>query len=184
MSDFSPTAVTDSAFALPASRVLPAWLPGRLWAETGSCADYRELAALHYRAGKPATWADVVAIRHEVPGRETPLLAAVGVLSWPTRMSRPRSHVFGLDHLGYGERIRWANRHVRTISRVIVRPSHRGAGLAKAIVAELLDRCPTRYVEATARMAACHPFFEQAGMRRIDLPDCPPYFWAEVSEAD
>ena len=157
------------------------WLPGELWAERGSAGDYDELATLHYRASRPATWCEVVAIRHRLPHRPVPVLAAVGVLSWPTAVSATRSHVFGLDDGSYGDRIAWANRHIRTISRVIIRPSHRGAGLASAVVRELVRRCPTRYIEATARMADCHPFFERGGLTRIDLPDRPPYFWADAN---
>ncbi len=177
---------------------LPTWLPGRLTLDTGTAGDYRELARWHYRAGRPATWAAIVAIRHELndsasrrgracfSGRVCPahvkedarsLVAAVGVLSWPTACSRPRSKVFHLDGATYGQRIKWANANLRTISRVIVRPSYRGAGLAGVIIAALIERCSTPYIEATAAMAACHPMFEHAGMNRHDEPGYPPYFW-------
>ena len=163
---------------------LPTWMRGRWHVDLGSRDDYRELSRHHYLAGPPATWQAIVAVRHGLPEhplprlREPGQLAAVGVLSWPTALSKPRRRRFDLGHLGYGEQIRFANDHLRTISRVIVRPAYRGCGLARVVIAELLQRCPTRYVEATARMAEMHPMFERAGMTRLDAIDGEtPYFW-------
>lgn len=162
---------------------LPDFLPGRLFQRAGTSRDYAELACFHYRARRPATWAAVVAIVHAHAGCER--AAAVGVLSWPTAVSRPRRAVFGLDSLGYGGQIRWANANLRTISRVIVHPQFRGLGLAVCIVRALCGACPTRYVEATAAMGAAHPLFERAGMTR-HIPetnrtrnDDPAYYWLD-----
>jgi GNAT superfamily N-acetyltransferase len=96
-------------------------------------------------------------------------LAAVGVLSFPTLRSLPRERALGLaPSLPLEQRLALVNAHVRTISRVVVHPQFRGLGLASALVRKLIDVCPTRYVEASAVMAHVHPFFQQAGMRRID----------------
>ncbi|MEL7240322.1 MAG: hypothetical protein AAGK78_15800, partial [Planctomycetota bacterium] len=51
-------------------------------------------------------------------------------------------------------------------------------GLARLVIEQLIDRCPTRFVETTARMADVHPMFEQAGMQRLSaLGDERPFFW-------
>ena len=157
---------------------LPEWLPGTLSLGRGTARDYAELAPLHYRCGRPATWAAVVSVRPRLHGRDR--LAAVGVLSWPTISSRPRTIALGLGDQTLQERAAWANAHVRTISRVIVRPEYRGAGLAVAVIRGLVARCPTRYVESIAAMGAFHPMFERAGLARLDAPGCPPYFWADA----
>ena len=44
--------------------LLPDFLPGRLVLERGTGSDYRSLAAFHYAAGAPATWAAVWVVRY------------------------------------------------------------------------------------------------------------------------
>jgi GNAT superfamily N-acetyltransferase len=51
---------------------------------------------------------------------------------------------------------------------VIVHPQFRGLGIASQLVRRICDECPTRYVEAIAAMGEVHPFFERAGMRKIE----------------
>ena len=159
---------------------LPTWLPGRLRLGVGTARDYNELAPLHYRCGRPATWAAIVSVRHRLAGVDR--LAAIGVLSWPTISSRPRTVAFDLADQTPREQAAWANANVRTISRVIVRPEYRGAGLAGVVIAGLIARCRTRYIESTAEMGAFHPMFERAGLTRLVAPGCRPYFWGEVQK--
>lgn len=157
----------------------------------GASADYRELQRFHYRIRPPATWAAVLCITYTtIPTRASqcrPARAgrpiAVGVLSWPTAVSRPRREVFNLDAADFAAQVRFANQHVRTISRVIVHPQFRGLGLARLLIEALCAVCPTRYVEATAAMAAAHPMFQRAGMTRHDRRDeGPAYFWLDRSK--
>ena len=153
----------------------------------GRPADYRTLERFHYRGRRPATWAAVVCIEYaehtprDRASREEGRIIGVGVLSWPTAVSKPRQEVFRLDVRDYGAQVRWANESVRTISRVIVHPQFRGLGLARVIVERLCAMCPTRYVEARAAMACAHPMFERAGMRRYDCGDGAAYFWRDLS---
>ena len=170
---------------------LAEFVPGRLWLGRGTPADYRALSTFHYRAGPPATWAGVVSVRHAGPCEppEPPESAgravAVAVLSWPTRLSRPRREAFDLAALGYGEQIRFANAHLRTISRVVVHPQFRGLGLATAVIRAACEMCQTRYVEATAAMGAAHPMFERAGLtRHRGDSDRPAYFWLDKQPAE
>ena len=74
----------------------------------------------------------------------------------------------GLSGPRYGEKLRWINAHVRTISRVIVHPQFRSLGIASQLVRRVLLDCPTRYVEAVAAMGAVHPFFARAGMTMVE----------------
>ena len=142
---------------------LPDFLPGRFVLERGSAADYHRLAAFHYAAGPPATWADIRAIRYVQP-QQPARLAAVGVLSWPVPSCRIRERWFGLDPLARDQNLRFANRCLRTISRIIVHPQFRAIGLSPLLVRCLCAHCPTRWVEAIAVMGHIHPLFTRAGM--------------------
>src|SRR5688572_21511855 len=57
--------------------------------------------------------------------RQGARLVAVGVLSWPTAVNRGRDRWFGLMGRTFGEKIRFANANLRTISRIIVHPQFR-----------------------------------------------------------
>lgn len=178
----APSAVrADPDFALIAlEHRLPRFIPGRLEPCLSLPRDYRALSRFHYRTGPPATWARMLRIDH-TPANVTcaaPRPIAVAVLSWPTAVSRGRRERFGLFPLDFGGQIRFANKHLRTISRVIVHPQFRGLGLASLLVRGLIDLCPTRYVEATAAMGMVHPLFERGGMTRLGRSEeGPAYFW-------
>jgi GNAT superfamily N-acetyltransferase len=157
------------------------FLPGRFVIERGSIADYHALARFHYRPGKPATVAGVWRVRYLHGERsKRSELAAVGVLSWPVPCVRERNLAFGLLGLRYGQKIRFANAHLRTISRVIVHPVFRSTGLATRLVRRMIADCPTPHVEALATMGWVHPFFDRAGMTRVDPEDStrPVYYYA------
>jgi ABC-type ATPase with predicted acetyltransferase domain len=70
------------------------------------------------------------------------------------------------------------NRHIRTISRVIVHPQFRALGLSSLLVRCICKHCDTRYTEAMAVMGRAHPFFEKGGMQRFEpgVPDGPIYY--------
>ncbi|GIW74672.1 MAG: hypothetical protein KatS3mg103_1194 [Phycisphaerales bacterium] len=140
--------------------------PDRITIEQGQRADLDRLARFHYAAGRPGPIACVLRAVHD--GQ------AVGVLvvSMPTLNGRWRAIAWPGDYdtPDQRENARRLNRQVRLISRVIVEPRFRGRGLAVALVrAYLRDPCTVR-TEALAAMAHACPFFERAGMRRIDLP--------------
>ncbi len=157
------------------------FLPGPIDIAPGKPRDYRALERFHYLPLRPATWAGVWTARYKPPDRHTrpSQIVAVAVLSYPSAVHRVRHRVFGLEPMSFGQKLRWANASLRTISRVIVHPQFRAIGLARAMVERLLADCPTRYVETSARMGRAHPLFEAAGMTRVDPEDAdaPVYFW-------
>lgn len=153
------------------------YLPGVLTLGAGERGDYAALERFHYIARRPATWAGVWAVRYiDRPGRDadaarvrlTERVVAVAVLSWPVPCIGGRQRWFGQRGWSFGRQLHWANANVRTISRVIVHPQFRGIGLASLLVRQVLAHCPTRYCEALAQMGRVHPFFEQAGMARVE----------------
>ena len=162
---------------------LPDFLPGRIDISAGTAADYRTLERFHYLPCRPATWAAVVSAKYVPPDDSRPAkLIGVAVLSWPSALNSGRNQAFDLARLRYGQRIRWANENVRTISRVVVHPQFRSIGLSHALIDWLCDRCTTRYIESSARMGRAHPMFDRAGFHRIDPLDDrhPLYYWREA----
>ena len=103
--------------------------------------------------------------------QDTSRVIAVGVLSYPFPRCLPRERYLGLPATTrFAQHLPFINAHVRTISRSIVHPQFRGAGVASRLIHRMLDECPTRYVETQAVMARVHPMFDAAGMQRIDPP--------------
>lgn len=68
------------------------------------------------------------------------------------------------------ERAALLNAEVRCISRVVVHPQWRGAGLAVRLVRAALARPTTAVTEAIAAMGEVNPFFEKAGMTAYRRP--------------
>ncbi len=156
------------------------YLPGTLTIAPGTRDDYLALERFHYLPRRPATFAQILTARYiprEPCGPNQARPVAVAVLSWPVPHAGWRNRYFGLKQATMRDKLRFANAHVRTISRVIVHPQFRGIGLATALIHRLLHDCPTRYVEAMARMGRAHPMFERAGMMRIDTSDDGPLYY-------
>jgi len=189
---------------MPLMRTMSNVLPGRLLLEPGTPADYFELERFHYLPKAPRTWQAVWVARyagvgewergrggdkrdhagarrithsptHRLPHSQ---LVAVAVLSWPVPTILARDHHFGMVGSTYGQKLRFANQHIRTISRVVVHPQFRSLGLATRLIECLCHHCPTRYVDALAMMGHAHPMFERAGMQRLasDDPRRPAYY--------
>jgi GNAT superfamily N-acetyltransferase len=178
---------SSSTSTLKSRRRAAVWhhvLPGRLRVERGTMGDYRALEHFHYAPGKPAVPAGVWRVvyrargprpvhnpQSKIPNPQWSRLVAVAVLTFPTPASRARERALNLTGPRYGPKLALVNAHVRTIARVIVHPQFRGLGLAARLVHRICEHCPTRYVEAFAAMGDVHPFFAQAGMRRIEPAD-------------
>ena len=152
------------------------FLPGTLRITPGNWRDYKLLSRFHYRPKHPATWSRIWTIRHTAPGG-IERVVAVAVVSYPTRCSAPRYRVLGVH--GWRRRdLCFINRHVRTISRVIVHPQFRALGLSSTLVRWMCQHCYTRYLEASAQMGRAHPFFERGGMEKHEpaVPNGPIYY--------
>lgn len=146
---------------------------GRRWPhgmriEIGEAADYRRLAMFHYRAGPPATWAQVL----RAVDRRSGVVAGVLVVSMPTLHGSARRCAWPG---AFGERDARAaaaelRRELRTISRVVIDPRYRGLGLATELVRRYLARPLSAKTETVAAMGWCCPFFAAAGMREVAAP--------------
>ena len=66
---------------------------------------------------------------------------------------------------------RLVNKYILRIARVIVLPKFRSIGLGAEIVRRTMPLVDIKFVETLAAMAKYNPFFEKAGMTRVDVPD-------------
>lgn len=150
------------------SDTLPDYLPGRFSIAPGTAADYDALARFHYRAARPATFASIWTIRFRPARHRQSRVVAIGVLSYPVLSLDVRERALGMSDWPLAMKRLFVNRHIRSISRIIVHPQFRALGLAGMLVRQLCRVCPTRYVEALAAMGRAIRLFERAGMRRYD----------------
>lgn len=137
--------------------------------EAGTASDYARLGEFHYLAGKPATIDLILRARWSCGTRRE--LAGILVVSrpmlfgwwrelaWPGRYTPRRD---GPPRRLAAQRL---NAEVRTISRVIVDPRFRAAGVASSLVRAYLAKPLTPRTEAAAAMGDFCPFFARAGMK-------------------
>lgn len=89
------------------------------------------------------------------------------IFSTPAFSLRCRNRFFGLS----GKRTKLAgralNQQLITLSRVVIDPKYRGAGIASAFVRRCCELTEWPWVEALAQMGTINPFFERAGFRRV-----------------
>src|SRR4051812_42913036 len=123
---------------------LETFLPGQLRLTRGTPQDYRALERFHYRTKSPATWAGVWVVQYQENASPSRAIA-VAVLSYPTVNSNARDRALHLAHWPARRKLAFVNRHVRTISRVIVHPQFRSLGLASRLVRCVCEKAPTRY---------------------------------------
>lgn len=126
--------------------------------EKGTLADYKALAEFHYRESKVAYVRKVTRLMR---GSE---LCGVLVYIYPPVMTFGRTKA-----MGRVVKVHELNKLFSTISRVVVHPKYRTIGLGVKLVRESLLLCPTPYAETIAVMAKYNPFFERAGMTKVEI---------------
>jgi N-acetylglutamate synthase-like GNAT family acetyltransferase len=55
------------------------------------------------------------------------------------------------------------------LSRVVLHPTYRGAGIAAAFVRRACETCPIPWIETLTAMGRANPFFERAGFVRVGV---------------
>jgi len=128
--------------------------------EEGTAEDYKALADFHYRSHHVGPVRKIFrAMRHDEK-------CGVIVYTYPTmtvagrRKRLPKMPVPELNH------------KLSNIMRVVVHPKYRTIGLGQKLVRDTLEKSGTPYVESTAVMAKYNPFFERAGMTKVQ--ETPP----------
>ncbi len=134
--------------------------------ERGERADLRVMERMHYARGAPAPPVLVMRAVHRTMG-------VVGVLSVSMPVLNGAWREVAWPGLAGGttarERAMRLNAAVRTISRVIVEPRMRAAGIGVALVRAYLAEPLTACTEAIASMGRHVPLFERAGMRAMGV---------------
>jgi GNAT superfamily N-acetyltransferase len=135
----------------------------RLWLSEGTRADWPYFARWHYRSHHLAYTRRVVLLWHG----EEPI--GVCVFGTPAAALSLRSRFFGLRDPRSAEHLAALNRQLWLLSRVVLHPTYRGAGVAAAFVRRACETCPVRWVETLSAMGHANPFFERAGFVRVGV---------------
>lgn len=84
-------------------------------------------------------------------------------------MLRQRNRFFGLSGKWSRIKIQTLNRQLVTLSRVVIHPAYRGAGVAAAFIRRSCETCSWPWIETLAQMGHMNPFFEKAGFQRVGV---------------
>jgi len=139
--------------------------------EDGTYQDYKVLAAFHYIGGRVGYIRRIFRAIVELDGRRE--LAGVVVYTHPYSELSARNRALPIlrelrRRLGRRGFVKLIDQSFSRVARIIVHPKFRGIGLAVKLLKETMPLLETPYVEALAVMAKYNPFFEHAGMRRVE----------------
>lgn len=129
----------------------------------GTPADWPQFARWHYRGHSVACIRFVTVLRHG----DRPV--GICVFAAPARSLRGRNRFFGLSGQWSRAQLQAQSAQLVTLSRVVLHPTYRGAGLASAFIRESCRLCPFPWIETLAEMGRLHPLFERAGFVRVDV---------------
>ena len=93
----------------------------------------------------------------------------VCVFTSPPLCLHHRNRYFGLSAQCSRLRIRALNTQLVTLSRVVLHPTYRGAGVAAQFVRRACETCPWPWIETLTEMGRFNPFFEKAGFQRLGV---------------
>jgi hypothetical protein len=89
------------------------------------------------------------------------------VFTTPPKSLQQRSRFFGLSGRWSSWQLKALNAQVAMLSRVVLHPTYRGAGLAAQFIRRSCESCPWPWIETLTEMGHVHPFFEKAGFVRV-----------------
>jgi ABC-type transport system involved in cytochrome c biogenesis ATPase subunit/N-acetylglutamate synthase-like GNAT family acetyltransferase len=138
--------------------------------EKGSIEDYEKLKRFHYRS-KNEKELSSLRMKDCYKLLYGDNLIGVIVYSHSYLNLKPRNMVFGDRYVftpGDLHKARLINEEIARISRVVIHPKFRGIGLGEYLVKETLSKVDAKVIEVLAVMAKYNPFFEKAGMLRVD----------------
>jgi len=174
--DFQPDVVVEKGFESDV-RVLrdevkpkPCSVREKVRVEEGSVEDYERLRRFHYKGSNDKELGgfnvrDCFRLLHG------DVLIGVIVFCNSYLNLKPRNMVFGERYVYTPSDLHKAhliNEEIARISRVVIHPKFRGIGLGELLVKETLSKVDAKVVEVLAVMARYNPFFEKAGMLRVD----------------
>ena len=90
------------------------------------------------------------------------------VFSAPAVSLAGRNRYFGLSGTWSGVGLRAVSKQLVCLSRVVLDPAYRGAGIAVDFVRASCRAQPFEWVETLAEMGHLNPLFERAGFTRVE----------------
>ncbi|HJZ92078.1 MAG TPA: hypothetical protein VKE40_14480 [Gemmataceae bacterium] len=150
----------------------PISFAGELRVEDGSVADWEYFARWHYRSHRLAFVKRVVLLKR----RDEPI--GICVLTAPAAALGLRTRYFGLTAPRSRVALSALNEQLWLLSRVVLHPTYRGAGLAAGFVREACRTCPVPWIETLTAMGHANPIFDRAGFVRVGVvrkPDAAGY---------
>lgn len=131
--------------------------------EDGTRADWAPFAKWHYRSHHPGFVRRVVLLRH----RDEPV--GICVFGSPAASLRLRTEYFGLRSPRSSLNLKAMNQQLWVLSRVVLHPTYRGAGIASWFVRRACESCPVPWIEVLSAMSHASPMFEKAGFTRVGV---------------
>jgi GNAT superfamily N-acetyltransferase len=89
------------------------------------------------------------------------------VFAAPAASLTLRTRHFGLANPRTAVALAALNRRLWLLSRVVLHPTYRGAGIAAAFVRRACELCDVDWIETLSAMGRTNPFFERAGFARV-----------------
>ncbi len=129
----------------------------------GTAADWPPFAKWHYRSHRVNFVRRVVLLTHG----ETPV--GICVFTTPAASLSLRSQFFGLRGRRTRVSLTALNQQLWLLSRVVLHPTYRGAGIAARFVRQACETCPVPWVETLTAMGHVNPFFEAAGFQKVGV---------------
>jgi ABC-type lipoprotein export system ATPase subunit len=139
-----------------------------LWISNGSGRDFAYFARWHYRSHRVGPVRFVTLLWH---GREP---VGICVFTSPPMSLAARNRYFGCSGKWTRTALKTLNRQLVMLSRVVLHPTYRGAGIAALFVRRSCELCPFRWIETLAEMGHVNPFFEKAGFVRVGASTSAP----------
>jgi energy-coupling factor transporter ATP-binding protein EcfA2 len=128
---------------------------------TGTKRDWPYFAGWHYRGKDLGVTRFITLLWHG----EQP--AGICVFGGPAISLAARNRYFGLSGRWTRLGLQTLNRQLVTLSRVVLHPTYRGAGLGAEFVRRSCRACPFAWIETLAEMGHLNPVFERAGFERV-----------------
>ncbi len=102
--------------------------------------------------------------------QETPI--GICVFIAPPKSLSLRNKYFGLSGRWDRTALRSLNEQLYTLSRVVIHPTFRGAGIASDFIRQACSLCPIPWIETLTQMGHINPFFERSGFVHVGVSNC------------
>tara|TARA_R110002096_G_scaffold173781_2_gene347880 strand:- start:21384 stop:22751 length:1368 start_codon:yes stop_codon:yes gene_type:complete len=143
--------------------------------EPGSIDDYQALKHHHYLGTDPASIARIDRAIRICPITQSPILAGVLVVAYPTLNASWRDRAWPGRYTGSSKshNAKRINTDIRRLARIIVEPRSRALSIASTLVRNYLANPLTPATEALAAMGSTNPFLKSAGMTEYPIEHTP-----------